>query len=157
MNRNREFTKELAQRIKTQYEHVDFKNKFADTLLEDRSLCSNRVITVAKNEFKLELTKKDAIKVLQYIQLNIKQFSESSGIYVGDRNIDAVMFGEQEEEINYNNLNFVPSAKILYDEGFYTESMKRYGNKGYITYNLEYIGVKIDLTEDILKSALTIY
>lgn len=157
MNRNREYTKELAQRIKTNYEHTDFKNKFVDTLLEDRAYCSNRIIKVAKEKFNVELSHKDAINVLQYIQLNIKQFSELSGMYVGDTNIDAVMFGEQEEEINYNKLSFVPSAKVLYDEGFYTEGMKRYGNSGYIGYNLEHMGVKVDLTDEILKLALTTY
>jgi hypothetical protein len=155
MNRNREYTKELAQRIKLHYEHSDFSKKFIETLLEDRKYCTDRILKIASEEFNRTLSHKDAITVLQYVQLNIHRLAETSGVYADSRTIDAVMFGEQEEEINYTKLNFVPSAKILYDEGFYTESMKRYGNSGYIGYNLDYIGVKVDLSEDILDSALT--
>ncbi len=133
----------------------DFSNRFIKTLLEDVKYCSSNIIKVANDRFNIALSNIEADTVLKHIQSNVKELFEVADLNVGNANIDTVIFGEQEELINYANLNFVPSSKILRSEGFCLDGMKRYGNHGYICFNLA-TGLKIDLTAQILNDALFI-
>jgi hypothetical protein len=89
------------------YESEDFKNNYAEFLMEDTHAVQNRIKTAVQDyDFEkiygstLYLSDEDAEKVYEYILENIEEYTTTfNGYWVGSGSIDSVSFGEQEEQL----------------------------------------------------------
>lgn len=102
------------QRCKAHYESEDFKNNYAQQLFEQFGNEEREIIDRILDKFNVSnyetqkelsnwkvLTREQAKKVYAFIAENFEAFTDDfSGYYVGYTSLESVTFGEQEEQMD---------------------------------------------------------
>jgi hypothetical protein len=124
------------------YESDDFKNNYAESLLEDRHAVVSNIKRVADICFDIKLNNQYAEQIYEHL-LEIPYNDKYSSYYVGENCLDSVQFGEQEEEFEFD---FLPVKNIIDREFVF--------NHGYYHRDLGGAGLGYRLTEEIIINAL---
>ena len=135
-----QLTQNWIDRTLNYYDSDDFKNMYAENLLEDSHNCIDNIMRVSSLCFNLELNREQARQIFEEIQYNFPELDTFNGYYVGDNCIDSVSFGEQETELP---TDFLPVTELMTD--FYL-------SRGYAYYVVSG-GVMIKLTEHMIIDA----
>lgn len=145
----------LAERILEYYEHEDFRNNYAEHLLEDRSRAIERIKEFCRDKYgdvseyygiHIWLTDEQAEEILDYIIDNADEFTDTyRSYYASSTCIDSVSYGEQCEQLTeiYNPQTgksySLPYLKKAFEEAGYMVDGK------YAYMDLSGEGVYIDL------------
>lgn len=135
-----QLTQNWIDRTLSYFDSDDFKNMYAEALLEDSHYCINNIARIASDCFNLELNRDQARQIFEEIQYNFPELDSFNGCYVGNNCIDSVSFGEQETELP---TDFLPVAELMTD--FHISQGRAY----YIVSG----GVMIKLTEQMIIDA----
>lgn len=146
----------IAASIKNYYEHEDFRNNYAEYLLEDTQAVKDRIYEMCKTAYEVEryygynidLSDEQVEEVYDYILGNIEEFTkEFSGYWVGATSLCSISYGEQEEQLEdlYNHRTGKPYTmpylrRVFESEDFYVNDAGTYAY-----YDLSDSGVHIDL------------
>lgn len=140
------------------YNSDDFADCYVQCLMEqaDASFIPDTIKKICEREFDITLSTSESEKIFDYIYDNIEEFIEKfSNYYVGYCCVDAINFGEQEEDLTciYNpetgdNYELSDIEKIYEDAGFYV-------NEGMAYLDLSDEGVMIKLKKEQVLNILT--
>ena len=140
------------------YNSDDFADCYVQCLMEqaDSSFIPDKIKKICENEFDISLSTSESEKIFDYIYDNIDEFIEKfSNYYVGYCCVDAINFGEQEEDLTciYNpetgdNYELSDIEKIYEEAGFYV-------NEGYAYLDLSGEGLCVKITREQVLNILT--
>jgi subtilase family serine protease len=155
--------KELIDKIKgiiSYYDSEDFRNNYAEFLLEDRQAVVDRIKDTVNSRGHWEMEKfynnpihfiDDSVAeaIFDEILENVEEFTETyDSYYVGYTSIDSIAYGEQEEDLKEDVEKYGKEAvrKAYEDANFYVNDICTYA---YL--DMTAAGVHIDLRGKKLK------
>lgn len=151
----------IAQRILNYYDSEDFKSNYISCMLEARNEWNERVKKITKEQFELNLTDEQIEKVCEAIYENVDDYiSDYSNYYVGHCCVDAVSFGEQEEDLssitnNRTGRDYTKNYLIKsFDKAGFVVNKSEYGVLAY--YDMSGEGLRITITEEQVRAILNL-
>ena len=157
----------IAQALKSHYGTEDFGSDYVECMLEsyDQEEWAKKITDIVSLQYSdfdghaLILTEEQSMGIAQYIFDNIDDFIQRYGwYYVGDSCIDAISFGEQEEQLSglYNHktgkeysLKYL--QKIFDEEGYYVSGDLAYWDLSSEGVYIDLFASEIPLLEELIE------